>query len=191
MNRILSRLVREAAFLSLALAVSCVVCVGYIAYAEFASRDGLSVVHDAGRTVDAAPYLERPALFGGTGKQALDRAQARLAGAAPVEAPAFSPVRPGPLRAGPPSRLSIPGLTRPVFAVGCDPASLEWMESNAARLRDRGAQGFLVDAPSQAELSHVRAIAARLGLRLEPLPGAAFADAYGARSYPFVAEPPR
>ena len=184
-------MVREAAFLSLALAVSCVVCVGYAAYVEFASGDGLTVVHDAGGTVDAAPYLERPALFGGTGKRALDRARARLAGAAPVEASAFSPVRPGPLRAGPPSRLSILGLTRPVFAVGSDPASLEWLGAHAAWLRERGAEGFLVDAPSQAELARVQAVAARLGLRLDPVSGAALADAYGVRSFPFVAEPPR
>ena len=179
MNPLFSRVLRAGAGLSLAAAAS----------AAFAAGDGLVVVHDAGGTVAAAPYLERAELSVEIKQRALDRARARLAGAAPLQAPVFSPVKPEPLRAGPPSRLRVRGLSRPVFAVGSDPASLAWLASNAAWLRDSGARGFLVSAPAAQTLSRVRAAAARLGLALEPMPGAALADAYGARSYPFVAEP--
>ena len=155
---------------------------------ESALGDGLVVVHDAGGTVDAAPYLERPALSEAIRARAL-AAAALLGAAAPVYEPVSLPVNPDPLRAGAPSRMRIRGLTRPVFAIGSDPASLEWLASNAARLRERGAQGFLVSAPSQEAVARSRAFAARLGLELDPVSGAALADAYGARSYPFAAEP--
>ena len=161
-----------------------------LAAAALASADGLVVVHDGGGTVSAAPYLARPALSDDTKRRALERARARLAERASSRAePVFVPVEPAPLRAATPSRTRIRGLARPVFAVGSDPASLEWLASNAARLRNAGARGFLVAARSEDELGRARAFAARLGLRLDPLPGAALADAYGARSYPFVAEP--
>ena len=181
-----SSLLRTGAALSLVAATHCAAN----ASAAFASADGLAVVHDAGGTVAAAPYLERPALSEDVRQRALDRARARLAGAPALEAPAFFPVSPEPLLAGPASRVRIRGLARPVFALGGDRGSLVWLAANAAWLRKRGAQGFLVDAPSEESFSLARAFAARLGFRLDPVSGAALADAYGARSYPFVAEPP-
>ena len=159
------------------------------ASAVAAFADGLVVVHDAGGTVDAAPYLERPALSEAASERALERARSRLGDAGRFEAPTFSTVSPGPLRPGAPSRLRVRGLARPVFAVGSGPASLAWLESNAASLKARGARGFLVSAPSREAVAEARAFAARLGLGLDPMSGAALADAYGARSYPFVAEP--
>ena len=163
---------------------------GVAACGALASPDRLTVVHDAGGAVPAAPYLERPALSAETRLRALDRARERLAErAAPGAAPAFRPAEPGPLRAGRAAAIRVRGLSRPVFAVGSDAASLKWLASNGARLRDAGARGFVVGAASAEALSRVRAVAARFGLRLDPVSGAALADAYGARSYPFVAEP--
>lgn len=159
------------------------------AYCAPAAGSGLVVVHDAGGTVPAEPYLERPVVSDATRATALARARERLAKGARSDAPAFSPVDPGPLRAGPPSRKRIRGLARPVFAVSSDRASRVWLAANAGWLRKTGARGFLVDAPSEEAFSLARAFAARLGLRLVPMSGAALADAYGARSYPFVAEP--
>ena len=83
------------------------------------------------------------------------------------------------------------GLGRTLFAIGPDDASLAWLDANAAALRQRGAQGFLVRANRAATLYRVRAHAARLGLTLDPLPGAALAEAFGASNYPVVAEPAR
>lgn len=176
MNAVLSRALRIGAGLPLA-AAACV------------AADGLVVVHDAGGTVDAAPWLERAALSDEARERALERARSRLAETGPPQAPGLSPVNAGPLRAGRPSRIGIRGLSRPVFAVGSDPASLAWLASNAAGLRGRGAQGLLVSAPTAQAAERARIAAARLGLALDPVPGAAVAEAYGARSYPFVAEP--
>ena len=180
MKGLLSHLWRAGAGLALAAAAARGVC---------APADGLVVVHDAGGTVAAAPYLERPVLSVEAKEQALARARARIADVPPSPAPGVSPVKPDPLRAGPPARIRIPGLARPVFAIGSDPASLDWLESNAAWLRASGARGFLVSAPTAEAVARMRALARRLGLALDPMPGAAVADAFGARSYPFVAEP--
>ena len=159
-----------------------------------AASEGLIVVHDAGGTVPAAPYVERPALTEERVAEALQRARARLGtlrnprGAGAVIAYPFSAA---PLRPGRAERVRVRGLGATLFAIGPDDASLAWLNANAAALRSRGAQGFLVRAESARTLHRVRAHAARLGLTLDPLPGAALAEAFGASSYPFVAEPAR
>ena len=159
-----------------------------------AASEGLVVVHDAGGTVPAAPYVERPGVSEAEVAAALQRARARLAtfgtprGAGAVVA---YPVSPAPLRPGRAERVRVRGLGRTVFAIGPDDASLAWLDANAAALRSRNAQGFLVRADGPGTLDRVRRHAARLGLTLDPLPGAALAEAFGASSYPFVAEPAR
>lgn len=107
----------------------------------------------------------------------------------PATGPALFPVTPAPLRPGPPSAVRVRGLPHPVFAVGADRASLAWLAANAAPLRAARAQGLLVAAASAQVLQRMRERAARLGLTLDPMPGAALATAFGATTYPFVAEP--
>ena len=177
----------------LAAALAAGLCAGGVG----AGEDGLVVVvHDAGGTVPAAPYVERPGLSEAEAVAALQRARARLAGlknppgagsvvAFPVSA---APLRPGRAER---VRVRVRGLGRTVFAIGPDDASLAWLDANAAALKQRNAQGFLVRADGPATLDGVRRHAARLGLTLDPLPGAALAEAFGASSYPFVAEPAR
>ena len=158
------------------------------------ASEGLVVVHDAGGTVPAAPYVERPGLSEAEAAQALQRALGRLGafGAPPAAGAVLAfPVSPAPLRPGRAERVRVRGLGRTVFAIGPDDASLAWLTANAAALRSRNAQGFLVRADDAATLDRVRERAARLGLTLDPLPGAALAQAFGASSYPFVAEPAR
>ena len=159
-----------------------------------AASEGLIVVHDAGGTVPAGPWVERPALSEAQVSAALDRARARLAALGPPTGAgsvlAF-PLSPAPLRPGRAERVRVRGLGRTLFAIGPDDASLAWLDANAAALRSRNAQGFLVRADTARTLHRVRAHAARLGLALDPLPGAALAEAFGASSYPFVAEPAR
>jgi len=159
-----------------------------------AGGDRLIVVHDAGGTVPAAPYVERPALSEERVAEALQRARGRLAGIGPppgAGAVIAFPVSAAPLRPGRAERVRVRGLGRPLFAIGPDDASLAWLDAHAAALRRHGAQGFLVRADTPDTLHRVRAHAAQLGLALDPLPGAALAEAFGAASYPFVAEPAR
>ena len=167
---------------------------GLFATGVCAGGEGLVVVHDAGGTVPAGPWVDRSGLSEAEVAQALERARARLGkrGAPPSAGQVIGyPVSPAPLRPGRAERMRVRGLGRTIFAIGPDDASLAWLEANAAALRSRGAQGFLVRADSAAILHRVRAHAARLGLTLDPIPGAALAEAFGASSYPFVAEPAR
>ena len=159
-----------------------------------AGGEGLVVVHDAGGTVPAAPYVERPGLSEAEVAAALHRARARLTALGPPPGAGYVvayPVSPAPLRPGRAERVRVRGLGRTVFAIGPDDASLAWLTANAAALRSRNAHGFLVRADTAGTLDRVRRHAARLGLTLDPLPGAALAQAFGAASYPFVAEPAR
>jgi len=159
-----------------------------------AGGEGLIVVHDAGGTVPAALYVERPALSEADAAAALQRARGRLAGIGPppgAGAVIAYPVSAAPLHPGRAERVRVRGLGRTIFAIGPDDVSLAWLDANAAALRSRGAQGFLVRADGPGTLHRVRERAARLGLTLDPLPGAALAEAFGAASYPFVAEPAR
>ena len=159
-----------------------------------AGAEGLVVVHDAGGTVPVAPYVERPALSEAQVSAALQRARARLGALRPppgAGAVVAYPVSAAPLRPGRAERVRVRGLRATLFAIGPDDASLAWLDANAAALRRRGAQGFLVRADTPETLHRVRAHAARLGLGLDPLPGKALSEAFGASSYPFVAEPAR
>ena len=159
-----------------------------------AGADRLVVVHDAGGTVPAAPYVERPALSEAHVARALERARRRLValGAPPGAGSVLAfPLSAAPLRPGRAERVRVRGLAGTLFAIGPDDASLAWLDANAAALRSRNAQGFLVRADTAETLHRVRERASRLGLVLDPLPGAALAEAFGASSYPFVAEPAR
>lgn len=159
-----------------------------------AGGEGLVVVHDAGGTVPAGAYVERPGLSEAQVSAALQRARGRLAtfGTPPGAGSVLAyPLSAAPLRPGRAERVRVRGLGGTVFAIGPDDASLAWLDANAAALRHRGAQGFLVRADTAGTLHRVRAHAARLGLTLDPLPGATLAEAFGASSYPFVAEPAR
>ena len=167
---------------------------GLCAAGVWAGGEGLVVVHDAGGTVPAAPWVERPALSEAQVSAAMERARGRLATLGPPPGAgsvvAF-PVSAAPLHPGRAERVRVRGLGGTLFAIGPDDASLAWLDANAAALRHRNAQGFLVRADDAGTLHRVRAHAARLGLTLDPLPGAALAQAFGASSYPFVAEPAR
>ena len=159
-----------------------------------AAGEGLIVVHDAGGTVPAGPWVERPGLSEAQVSAALRRAHARLAAVGPPPGAGSVlayPVSAAPLRPGRAERVRVRGLGRTLFAIGPDDASRAWLDANAAALRSRGAQGFLVRADGPGVLDRVRRYAARHGLTLDPLPGAALAEAFGASSYPFVAEPAR
>jgi integrating conjugative element protein (TIGR03765 family) len=142
----------------------------------------LEVITDAGGE-PIAPYLERLAPPDG---QANRRARAPIALAdrayslkqyLPIRSPSLTPglveVRQTPTR-----------LLQPVFLVGADPKSLEWLEVNRERLRQLNAIGMLVQAENNSELEAVAAAAQ--GLPLIPASGEAFAAELPIRHYPVL-----
>jgi integrating conjugative element protein (TIGR03765 family) len=73
---------------------------------------------------------------------------------------------------------------RPLFLIGTDPLSLEWLEAHRERLIELGAVGMLIEAESVAA---VRQVAARAeGLKILPASGAELARALGVRHYPVL-----
>ena len=134
---------------------------GLFAGGVCAGGEGLIVVHDAGGTVPVAPYVERSALSEAEAAQALERARARLAelGAPPGAGQVLAfPLSAAPLRPGRAERVRVRGLGRTLFAIGPDDASLAWLDANAAALRSRGAQGFLVRADTPGTLHRANSV---------------------------------
>jgi integrating conjugative element protein (TIGR03765 family) len=142
----------------------------------------LEVITDAGGE-PIAPYLERLAPPDGRANRRA-RAPIALADRAyslkqhlPIRSPSLTPglveVRQTPTR-----------LLQPVFLVGADPKSLEWLEVNRERLRQLNAIGMLVQAENNSELEAV--MAAAQGLPLFPASGEAFAAELPIRHYPVL-----
>ena len=172
--------------------ISCVLLGLAFASGVCSGAERLVVRHDAGGTVPAAPHVSRAAVPVERMDEATARATERLVQLEAAPAPETVidfPVVAAPLRAGRPERVAVRGLGGVLFAIGADPVSVAWLEANGRDLRARGAAGLLVDAESPEDLRRMRELAARHGLSLDPMPGSALAEAFGARSYPFVAEP--
>ena len=74
------------------------------------------------------------------------------------------------------------GVVQPFFIVGCDAASLEWVEVNRARLLDLNAFGLVVDAPDVA--AYERLEQAADGLVIRPVVGDLIAEHLGITRYP-------
>jgi len=75
-------------------------------------------------------------------------------------------------------------LLQPLFLVGVDPHSLQWLEANRERLKQVNAIGMLVQAETKHELNAVSEIAQGLPLILAS--GEAFAAEIGLRHYPVL-----
>ena len=75
-------------------------------------------------------------------------------------------------------------LLQPLFLVGGDPHSLQWLEANRERLKELHAIGMLVQAETERELNAATEIAQ--GLPLIPASGEAFAAEIGLRHYPVL-----
>ena len=149
------------------------------------------VLHDAGNTIPAAPYLRHIANADSKRSNARSRAQALLAdstsaAAEPISLAAFFPIRSERLRPGSPSRKRIAKLPIPLFVIGMDAASLSWFEASIDELRALGAQGVVVEAENYADFDALRRRALSRGVVLDVTPGDAIADGFNIDSYPTV-----
>jgi integrating conjugative element protein (TIGR03765 family) len=95
----------------------------------------------------------------------------------PIRSPSLTP---GPVE----TRRLTTRLLQPLFLVGSDSASLQWIEANHERLKQLNAIGMLVQAENEAELKSAMAVAE--GLPLIPASGEAFAEQLGIRHYPVL-----
>lgn len=139
------------------------------------------VAFDGGPTRALAPYL---ALLRGAVEPATPRAVPAVPGPWwPVRTPELSPGAtiepPSPAVA---ARLRL--LPRPLFVLGADAASRDWLARRAPALRALDAVGLLVQVETPDELAAVRQLGA--GLWIVPVPGSQLAVVWGLRHYPLV-----
>ena len=138
----------------------------------------VTVIADVGPTQPLAPLLE---VFNARAAP-WDRPPARRSIADPA---ALLPIRSPGLAPGiePARAISLP-LTRPVFLVGADAASLRWLTDHHQQLVDSGAVGMLVQAESIDHLTAVAALAH--GLSILPASAADIAAALKIVHYPVL-----
>ncbi len=86
----------------------------------------------------------------------------------------------------PPRTLKMPGFT-PLFLVGQDTASLEWLAQHAQRLQDLGASGLAVEVADDRALRRIQAAAP--GLDIWPVSGDDIAERLELQHYPVLITP--
>lgn len=103
-----------------------------------------------------------------------------LSWALPVHSARLSP------GAVPPRTLKMPGFT-PLFLVGDDTASLEWLAQHAQRLQDLGASGLAVEVADAQALRRIQAAAPALDIW--PVSGDDIAERLELQHYPVLITP--
>lgn len=139
------------------------------------AREPLTVIYDSGDTLPLAPYLpERAAQEKTTAQDAKRQLPFNL----PITTPSMKlgkvTVTPKALRY----------LQRPLFLVGADQESQDWLAKKREQLIRIGAVGLLVEAKDRQEIEAVLAIAE--GLRLVPASAESFATKLGLSHYPIL-----
>jgi integrating conjugative element protein (TIGR03765 family) len=163
--------------------------------AQHVQASDLVVLHRGTDTVSAEPYLLDLTQVGPQRKRALVEAQRELMLLPPVVAgsvseASFFPLRRGSLRVDQPQQLHVPGLTVPLFVLGMDVTSLQWLEDSVKELRSIGARGVVVQADSFQEFHALRLWALSQGVLIEMGTGDAIASMYALRRYPTLMVPP-
>ncbi|VVN69956.1 hypothetical protein PS726_00343 [Pseudomonas fluorescens] len=82
--------------------------------------------------------------------------------------------------------LSLPGIT-PLFLVGQDPSSLEWLSQHAQALQDLSAGGLVVEVADAQALHRIQAAAP--GLSIWPVSGDDIAKRLELEHYPVLITP--
>lgn len=141
-----------------------------------------TVIHDAGG-VPLAPYFEPFADdAGGAAREPAPRMPAQ------PQPPQLFPVVS--TRAGPGRLLQNPmpsklpgGPGQPIFIVGDDPASLDWLQRNADALRRIGARGIVASVGTLEDFLRLRASA---DLHMVPMSADALLEAAGFHVWPVL-----
>lgn len=145
------------------------------------------VLFDSGKAGSMAPYLEPLA----PKKQAAAPLPPRpsinaMSYGLPVQTPSMTPGR---VQARPIQALrGKMGAAQPMFLIGADRWSLQWLQRNQARLTELQAVGMIISAQHAQEVSILRRAAG--GLQLIVASGEEIARTLGLRHYPVLIAPP-
>lgn len=145
------------------------------------------VLHDSGRAIPIEPYL---APFKPKAQPAgqLPPAPALTADGygLPVSTPSMTPGKVHP-RSLPALKGKMAGAN-PLFLIGADRWSLDWLQQNQTQLSELHAVGMVVSVASAQELNILRQAAGPL--QLIPASGEAIARELGLKHYPVLIAPP-
>jgi len=146
----------------------------------------LTVIYDSGNTRPLAPYLEvfdEVLAPGGTPPASPVAPRSPELGAADLER--LLPIRSTGLTPGPVPRRAVKRpFTRPLFLIGSEPLSREWLATHRDRLAEIGAVGMLVEARTVDDLRAIAAIAN--GLPILPASASDIAEALDLSHYPVL-----
>ena len=142
----------------------------------------LTVIYDSGDTQPLAPYLEVFESADPVPRQSPTITLPRLGAADPE---AWLPIQSTGLTPGAvqPRAIHRP-FSRPVFLIGADAYSLQWLQANRDRLQEVGAVGMLVQADTLEDLRTVAQLAD--GLAILPASATDIARALGIKHYPVL-----
>ncbi|MDX1252273.1 MAG: integrating conjugative element protein [Gammaproteobacteria bacterium] len=137
------------------------------------------IIHDTGRGLSLAPYFEPLQDANADAAAPVKPVPDSVAdGLLPVHTPEMSP---GKVVTRP---LNKPELTQPLFLIGPDALSLEWLRRHRERLIQINAIGMLVEARTSADLQAVAGLAK--GLRIMPASASDIARLLGLTHYPVL-----
>jgi len=136
------------------------------------------IIHDTGRGLSLAPYFEPLKGTDAEAAPAVRVPDSVADGLLPIHTPEMSP---GTVVKRP---LNKPELTQPLFLIGPDARSLEWLRRHRERLIQINAIGMLVEANTTNDLQAVANISK--GLRIMPASASDIARLLGLTHYPVL-----
>lgn len=102
----------------------------------------------------------------------------------PVSISSFFPLETERLSLSNPRRVEIENLFVPIFVIGMDKHSINWLMSSIDELSKSSAQGVVVQADSYERFLKLQNYARKNGIYLNVSPGDSIAQAYGITTYP-------
>ena len=156
-----------------------------------AERAPIEVIHDGYNTIPAKPYYRQIEIKQAKMSEAMDEARKQLAmlekpPSQPVSLATYFPMRTSELHVGEPRQKIIPQLPIPMFIIGMDARSLNWLEANFDELKAIGARGVVVQAESYEKYEHLQKRAIAKGVLITATPGDPIAEVYEIQTYPML-----
>ncbi len=96
------------------------------------------------------------------------------------------PIEPTRLTRAEPSVMEVEQLMTPVFVMGSDAQSIDWLQTNGETFRALGAVGIVVELRDMATWRAIQSLGQQYGLRLHVLNGDAIAEAFNIDHYPVL-----
>ena len=81
-------------------------------------------------------------------------------------------------------RLTQNGLAQPIFLMGYDETSIEWLQQRRAILIELNAIGLVVNVPDAEAMAYLQSLVPEL--MMSPVPGDDIAERIGTKHYPFL-----